>query len=403
MLVLARADPAITRHRALRAIAAMLVPSIVLYLLWRAFVLNSGFTAGELKPLAFADWNIALLPQIVVALLVAMFRKATFFLFVAALLAFAGRRLRRDPWSREGRLLGMIAGVVILFNGFLLFTMSRISRPSGRWAHIHTSATTLGSPSWSCLGWWSNCGPGPRHGGGETRACGPAGRAAVGLALLFPVAGVPLLRFDRGTPQPELRRLGREAAAYLQPGDRLALLLPRDSEDSIGSFLRGVMLFTPPRRPGLEFRIETSVSLATLASVAAADYRLALVTCAPAGLDGVRPAMPQCCSHAGWLACPANLGVARADQAPAFAGLLARTHYAPARDQDEPPTTLRGEQIDVLTGDRTTVTAVLGLDPRIARQHTVWCRNPDGRGWPTQGMSEAGLPLDRRPAMTMGR
>ena len=121
----------------------------------------------------------------------------------------------------------------------------------------------------------------------NARLAARAGRVAVGLALLFPVAGVPLLRFDRDTPQPELRRLGHEAAAYLQPRDRLALLLPGDSEDSIGSFLRGVMLFTPPRRPGLDFRIETSVSQATLASVAAADYRLALVTCAPAGLDGV--------------------------------------------------------------------------------------------------------------------
>ena len=91
MLVLARADPAITARRALPAIAATLAPSMALYLLWRAFVLNSGFAAGELKPLAFADWNIALLPQIVVALLVAMFRKATFFLFVAALLALAAR------------------------------------------------------------------------------------------------------------------------------------------------------------------------------------------------------------------------------------------------------------------------------------------------------------------------
>src|SRR6185295_9907145 len=51
-----------------------------------------------------------------------------------------------------------------------------------------------------------------------------AGRAAVVLVLLMPVAGAPLLRFDRDTPQTALRRLGNEAAAHLQPGDRLALL-----------------------------------------------------------------------------------------------------------------------------------------------------------------------------------
>ena len=47
--------------------------------------------------------------------------------------------------------------------------------------------------------------------------------AAVATALLLPVAGAPLLRFDRDPPQPELRRLGNAAAAFLQPGDRLAL------------------------------------------------------------------------------------------------------------------------------------------------------------------------------------
>ena len=54
--------------------------SVALYLLWRVFALNSGFAEGELKPLPLAEWNVLLLPRIVGALLVAMFRKATFFL-----------------------------------------------------------------------------------------------------------------------------------------------------------------------------------------------------------------------------------------------------------------------------------------------------------------------------------
>jgi hypothetical protein len=111
----------------------------------------------------------------------------------------------------------------------------------------------------------------------------------VALALLLPVAGAPLLRFDRDMPQPELRQLGHAAAAYLKPGDRVALMLPKDYEDSIGSFMRGVLLFTPPRRPGLDFRIETDVTPATLAAATADADRLALVTCAPPGLDGVPP------------------------------------------------------------------------------------------------------------------
>jgi hypothetical protein len=113
--------------------------------------------------------------------------------------------------------------------------------------------------------------------------------AAVAMALLLPVAGAPLLRFDREAPQPELRRLGNAAAAYLQPGDKLALLLPNDTDDSIGSYLRGVLLFTEPRRGGLDFRIETEVTPAALETVAAAGYGLALVTCVPPGFADAPP------------------------------------------------------------------------------------------------------------------
>jgi len=290
MLVLAWADPAVNRRRALAAVAAALAPAAVLYLLWRGFALNSGFAAGELKPLPLAEWNVTLLPQIIFALLVAMFRKATFFLCVAALLALTVRWLRRRPWSFEGRLLGMIAGTIILFNGFLLFTyVAHFPAPWALGAHSYFRYNTQVSlllmlglvvtlRPWAVA--WLATRPGPTA---------RLAQAAVALALLLPVAGAPLLRFDRDMPQPELRQLGHAAAAYLKPGDRVALMLPKDYEDSIGSFMRGVLLFTPPRRPGLDFRIETDVTPATLAAATADADRLALVTCAPPGLDGVPP------------------------------------------------------------------------------------------------------------------
>ncbi len=288
ILILGRADPAIPIRRVMAAVAVALAPAIAVYLLWRGFALNAGFAAGELKPLPLADWNVTLLPRIIFALLVVMFQKITFFLCVAAVLAFAVLRLRRDPWSQEGRLLGMIGGTVVLFNGFLLFTY--VAHFPAQWAlaaHSYFRYNTqvsllvmlglvLGLRPWAAA-WFA----------GHPQYSARAPKATVALAVILPIAGAPLLRFDRQTPQPELRRLGHAAAASLRPGDRLALLLPQDYEDSIGSFMRGILLFTPPRRPGLDFRIETTVSSDTLASLAAADYRLAVVTCAPAGLDGV--------------------------------------------------------------------------------------------------------------------
>ena len=326
MLVLAYADPSIAMRRALAAIWVALTPAIALYLLWRAFALDSGFPAGELKPLPLADWNVALLPQIILALLVAMFRKATFFLCVAALLALSVRWLRRDPWSREGRLLGMIVGVIILFNGFLLFTyVAHFPAPWALGAHSYFRYNTqislllmlgfvVALRPW-VAGWVV----------ANTRHAVQAGRACVAAALLLPVAGVPLLRFDRDTPQPELRRLGQAAAAYLKPGDRLALLLPGDNEDAIGSFLRGVLLFSPPRRPGMDFLTETIVNPDTLASVAAAGFRLALVTCAPPGLDGVPVGDAAMLRETpdGWRVLQAWAWPERIKQQP-FAGMMAR-------------------------------------------------------------------------------
>jgi hypothetical protein len=290
MGVLAWADPAVAKGRAVRVIALALVPSIALYLLWRVFALSSGFAEGELKPLPLAEWNVLLLPQIVVAVFVAMFSKATFFLCVAVLLVLSIRALRSKPWSSHSRLLGMIAGVIVLFNGFLLFTY--VAHFPAEWAlgahsfyRYNTQVSLLlmlglvvALRPW--LAQWLAARPAAARKGAPV---------AVAAALLFPVAGAPLLRFDRDTPQPELRRLGNAAAAYLQPGDRLALLLPQDTDGSIGSYLRGTLLFTEPRRLGLDFRIDTDVAPATLGTVAAAGYRWALVTCAPPGFADAPP------------------------------------------------------------------------------------------------------------------
>ncbi len=179
-----------------------------------------------------AEWNVTLLPQIILALLVAMFRKATFFLCVAALLALTVRWLRRRPWSFEGRLLGMIAGTIVLFNGFLLFTyVAHFPAPWALGAHSYFRYNTQVSlllmlglvvtlRPWAAA-WLAT----------HARPAARLAQVAVVLALLLPVAGAPLLRFDRDMPQPELRRLGHAAAAYLKPGDRIVLLLPKDYED----------------------------------------------------------------------------------------------------------------------------------------------------------------------------
>lgn len=268
LLVLALAEPAIPRGRALKAIAATLGPALALYLLWRGYVDASGIPDGELKPLPFAEWNWALLPQIILAILAAMFHAATFFLCAFAVLVFA-------MWQRH-RLLLLTAGTFVLFNGFLLFTyVAHFPPVMALHAHSFFRYNTQVSLL-VMLGLIVALRPLI-----VARLPRVLPSAVIALVLLLPLAGIRLLRFDLDAPQPELWRLGHAVAAYVRPGDRLALLVPNDGDDTVGSFLRGVLLFTPPRRPGLDFRTDIGPEPDALSSAAAAGYHLALVTCAP--------------------------------------------------------------------------------------------------------------------------
>jgi hypothetical protein len=103
--------------------------------------------------------------------------------------------------------------------------------------------------------------------------------ASIAGVLCIPPAIAGLLRFDLDQPQPLVWDLGHQVARQIKATDRLALLVPDDVYDSVGSMLRGVLLFTPPRRQGLDIRTETKADAVTLESAADAGYTVALVTC----------------------------------------------------------------------------------------------------------------------------
>jgi hypothetical protein len=288
LLALVLTHPRIRRSRGVAIVAATLVPGLGLYLLWRVFVITSGFVGGELEPLPFAAWNFPLLPQIFASIARAIFQKATFFLCLAVVVIAWVPAFRRDPWSRESLVLGMIAGVTVLFNGFLVFTyIAHFPPVMAAQAHSYFRYSTPVSLL-VMLGLTVVFRPAvARWLGRQGRLAGRAGVAAIVMILVLPVALVRPLRFDLEPPQPELWQLGHQAARDVAPGGRLAVLVPGDTDDSVGSMLRGVLMFTPPRRPGLDLRTETKADAATLDALAAAGYRLALVSCTPSGLDGV--------------------------------------------------------------------------------------------------------------------
>jgi hypothetical protein len=109
---------------------------------------------------------------------------------------------------------------------------------------------------------------------------------AVALVLIAPVALWPLLRFDLDAPQPTLTALAKGVENRMQPGDRLAMVLPGDTDDALGSFLRGHILFTRPRMAVPAFVTYPQFQPGTLAEATKAGFDKLLLTCAPASITG---------------------------------------------------------------------------------------------------------------------
>jgi hypothetical protein len=289
LLAVTLVHPRIPVRRGVVVVAAALLPALLLALAWRIFV-EQAFVGGELKPLPFAAWNFGLLPTILGAMLRVAVQKATLFVLIAAALAVAVWQCRRDAWSRRGLQFMLTAGVVVLFNGFLVVTYV-VHFPAGMAADAHSYfryasqlslvvilALTVAARPFAAY-WLTTVPARARY----------AGAAAIVLVLAIPPAIAGMLRYDLGQPQPLLWDLGHRAAAEIQPGDRLALLVPGDVYDSVGSMLRGVILFTAPRRPGLDIQTRTEADPGTLEAVAGAGYTLALISCTPVGLNGLPP------------------------------------------------------------------------------------------------------------------
>ena len=110
-----------------------------------------------------------------------------------------------------------------------------------------------------------------------------ANAAALGLALLAPIAFAKRLRFDLDMPQPLVWDLAKKLSPHLSDGGRLALLLPGDN-DSVATMISGVLADTSPRRRMLDLLRRNTADAATLEEAARLGYPLALISCTPNGL-----------------------------------------------------------------------------------------------------------------------
>jgi hypothetical protein len=258
-------------------VLAGLVPAALLYALWHGFQAKAG--VAELTLLPREAWNTGLVPQILRAMAHETLAKGAFFvLLLGVILAGLTALLRRDL-SPRGTVLMLTAGTALLYNLYLLLTyivhfppeMALQPHSYARYNYHLGLAVMLGLVL--LLRPWL-----ARH-----IAAWPARRQQAGAAVMIalvpilPVALAPLLRFDFDPPQPSLRAIATSIAPLLAEGDHLGLVVPGDRDDAIGSALRGLLLFTPPRQ---DLVIRTTI--ASDPAEVAASARFVLTTCTPA-------------------------------------------------------------------------------------------------------------------------
>ena len=274
------------RRSMLRLVGLSVIPPLALYTLWRYHVSIAG--VDELKPLPFAQWNWAKVPEILTSAGRVVAGKVVYFSCAAVALIAWPVLLRRQGWTLTTRLLAYNASLLALYNGFLLLTyIGLFSREMSIQAHsffrynthltlvlvlvLALAARDIGIGQWLV--------------GKRARA---VGSLALAVAVLAPVGYAYRLRFDLDMPQPLVRRLATNLKVYLADGDRLALLLPGDNH-SVATMIAGVLADTPPRRRSIDLLRRNSADPAMLDEATRLGYRLALISCVPEGWEELPP------------------------------------------------------------------------------------------------------------------
>ncbi len=272
MLLLALADRRIARGHALGAIVLAALPSLLLYGVWRWYVLTH-FALGELKLLPPSAWQFDILPITLANIFVAIAEKPLFFMGIAVVIA-ASIGLTWRQGLREGtRLLVLTTVLFAVYNAFLVIVyVIHMGPVAGEAAHSYfrymTHLSLLAVLSLTAVAReWALARP-PAAAAAGRRGWAPA--AAILLVLLVPLAFAKRLRF-----------VARDVAGVVTDGERLAVLLPGDN-GSTSLMLRAALALTPPRR-ALDIYDASTVPGGVeggLAAAAQRGYVKAVVTCA---------------------------------------------------------------------------------------------------------------------------
>jgi len=122
-LIAAWRDPDISLIRALKLALSVSVLPLLVYVLWRYHVATNlaGALSREARLMPFEQWNVDLIGQILLQMLIVASKKLAFFAVMSVTTVFAVGAFFR-PSGRYGRLTILGGGTFVAYNIFLLFT-----------------------------------------------------------------------------------------------------------------------------------------------------------------------------------------------------------------------------------------------------------------------------------------
>jgi hypothetical protein len=280
-----------SRGRWLGALAQIMLaalPAVMLYLLWRWYVLGH-FAVGELKLLPPSAWQASRLPAILYSMAGVVIEKPYFFIAVAVALGALIRRWRRLGFDQTTAIGALFAAVLALYNGALLFTyVAHFEGEIGAAAHSYFRYNThLGLSLVLSLVLMAREANREHRWQLSARVTRLAAVAVIAAVLATPLAFLGYLRFDLEPPQQRAWFLADRVRAALRGDERLALILPGDN-GSLDTMLEGIIRLTAPRHPSADLRAY-SWSIEALDQLHRAGYPRAIVSCMPSGFPGLAP------------------------------------------------------------------------------------------------------------------
>jgi hypothetical protein len=298
-LVSAWAERRVQLAAALRGTVLAVLPALFLFTIWRYHVGHAG--VDELTLLPFGDWNWIHLSDTAASVLGVVSAKPLYFGCVAAAILALPLLRMRQGWTPTTRLLTFNAALFGLYNIFIFTSYiavfpTEMSSAAHSYFRYNTQLSLVLVLSLALTA--RDLGAAARIWERPWRA---ANAAALGLALLAPLAFAKRLRFDLDMPQPLVWDLAKKLSPYLSDGGRLALLLPGDN-GGVATMISGVLADTPPRRHMLDLLRRNTADAATLDEAARLGYPLALVSCTPKGLGDLPAAQAVLLRHDpdGW-------------------------------------------------------------------------------------------------------